>query len=481
MATTPIGFDTSTSQSAIHQEALAVTPGGTEWAAYYDGTATTLARKSSPTAWTVDATTFSGEHSPALFIDVDGYAHLVTNTGSQLRYRRGTPSGNTWSWSSPTSFGSNTELRPQVVAHPEGTGWKAHVVYAEYATQLNYTYTYWYRCRCGSGAAGSPSHTHESCTNWSTSSQNCGCGFGCNGYGTHSHLFNDVLPFCPCFGWPSDPTGCGAGVTASTHSHACSYGVQDSYAEQTGSYYTYDNDLRYFRFDITSGGTISIDTNQLIAQDPSATYSWFTLDFEHTGDGKTPKTNRDLMVGYNDRDTTLFVRASYSAGPTWTWGSPITVASSQTATYIAPIGGYNGTDFVMLHRSQSISDQMVGWRVTDADSVISLGTIPQLGETITAHAVVFDANTIHLFCVGAASRDLGQLTYDGAWGSWEWIQTATIEDMLEPHNMAATRHVYSGGAMTLLYQDGASTPWLVTALTLDQATTASPFGFLPIG
>lgn len=75
----------------------------------------------------------SGSYA-SLFVDQDDHAHVVYNnsSGDTVFYKRMASIGTGTSWSGATTVdtaGSSTFLFPWVVAHREGTGWKAHVVY----------------------------------------------------------------------------------------------------------------------------------------------------------------------------------------------------------------------------------------------------------------------------------------------------------------------------------------------------------------
>lgn len=65
-------------------------------------------------------------------IDVDGHAHLVYDiSGVGISYRRMADIGTTSSWGSDNAFGGGNNVgHPDVVAHPHGTDWIAHVVYS---------------------------------------------------------------------------------------------------------------------------------------------------------------------------------------------------------------------------------------------------------------------------------------------------------------------------------------------------------------
>lgn len=80
----------------------------------------------------------------SFFIDIDDYAHLtyLEPTTENITYQRGTPNAGrtSYSWSSPVTLGSagTDTYFTDLVAHREGTGWTAHVVWSERGTESTY-------------------------------------------------------------------------------------------------------------------------------------------------------------------------------------------------------------------------------------------------------------------------------------------------------------------------------------------------------
>lgn len=109
----------------------ALTGNGTTLQMWYsDDNGVTWTRNTSADITTVQVTssTFS------LYIDADDHAHAVYNnvSGNTCTYARMASIGANTSWSATATvatIGSGTTLFPHIVAHREGTGWKAHVVY----------------------------------------------------------------------------------------------------------------------------------------------------------------------------------------------------------------------------------------------------------------------------------------------------------------------------------------------------------------
>jgi hypothetical protein len=133
--------------SKHNQRAVAKAPDGKTWVLAYDGGSTlalyytsdhgtTSALATSGATIAIGGTANYPKANRSLFIDADGYAHVlyVDRQTGFLWYRRGTPSGGTgWTWSAATAVHTtnvDANAGGQIVAHKEGTGYCAHVVYA---------------------------------------------------------------------------------------------------------------------------------------------------------------------------------------------------------------------------------------------------------------------------------------------------------------------------------------------------------------
>ena len=131
---------------------------GVLWATFWNGNSSTTDAMEfwystdSGVSWTEDTagklgfagtgTTYVPDSS--LFIDLDDYAHFVykDRSNGNLYYRRGTSNaGRTaWTWSAVTTIFLSTSVGfADVIAHREGTGWKAHLTVS---TTGNYALTY---------------------------------------------------------------------------------------------------------------------------------------------------------------------------------------------------------------------------------------------------------------------------------------------------------------------------------------------------
>lgn len=336
------------------------------------------------------------------FIDQDDYAHVVfkDNSNGFIYYRRGTPSAErtSWTWSGVLEASGTNDIDsnyPDVIAHREGTGWKAHIVFSK------------------------------------------------------------------------DGNG---GSTA------------------------------YSIIDISSTGTLTL-TNRIYIGSGYAggTASFPSIDFNHTGDGKTIKDGTPhLYVAWSAGATGAgrgirFKKATYSGG-TWTWGTEREIdpnhyfdSSSVTAMFINCI--FDGTGIIIggfLSNTVGNYDTVLYERNV-ADTVttaLETATWAQMvtGKTkpyITRGQITYDNNrNIHIplrlaqdSSFGTAI-DIGVATWTRSTSQWSFIKCGTTQ--LTASNYVSAKRGYSGNRIEFIYTDGTASPYSVTydSITLNTAPTA---------
>jgi hypothetical protein len=474
----PVTVDTSTTNEALEPDGIAVCANGVKWIAYDNGAEIELEYNDGG-GWVSDGTVGSGGHECNLYIDADDYAHLVFIDGAVGVYYRGTPNGacTSWTWDGPYTFsGQDDEHNPRVVAHAEGTGWKAHVTFGTIDADSWQTGTWWYRRKCDHPSGGH-AHTHSrTCGNWTT-----GTPASCAGFGSHAHW--DYNEFCgpSCEAWPNNGNNVACGYTyLISHNHGVNDAGTDSYFQETGSGTDYYNRVYYVRFDITSGHVITTDSGPTqIAIVGNYNESHPVIDFAHTGDGKTPKANPHVYLAWQDRYTyTRYRRLPYSAG--WgSWDAVVNIVTGVSTGYA--IGGFNGSEFVVAYRDQTSTSLIKVWRVPDVTTPtpVAYAQVPALGGALKCYGMALDGDTVHLFAADVSDGDLKHCVYDGSWSSWDTIETAVIEDPQYYNNMAVGRHKV-GSAINIAYLEGSASPWDIDFTSLAVASGGG-WGFLPIG
>ena len=127
---------TGVANSGVAPRSLQATSTGRLWVAASDATANTIEFWYSDDAgvtWTENTAaqiTWDGENYVAFYIDADDHAHIAYDETATvaLKYRRNKSISTTSAWSAASTVDSTTATAYQwadLVAHREGTGWKA--------------------------------------------------------------------------------------------------------------------------------------------------------------------------------------------------------------------------------------------------------------------------------------------------------------------------------------------------------------------
>ncbi|TNF82062.1 MAG: hypothetical protein JSW51_03070 [Gemmatimonadota bacterium] len=476
--------DTSTTNDAIQSDSYAYASNGVKWVAYDNGSNIEL-EYDSGSGWTSDGTVGSAGKQANLFIDEDDYAHLVMYDSGRIDYYRGTPNGGitSWTWAGPTAIevSDNVEHNPRVVAHSEGTGWKAHVIWGAKDQDYWETGTWWYRRKCDHPSGGH-AHLHtRTCGGWTT-----GTPAGCSGFGSHSHYNTDSTCGPSCESWPNNgnPQTCNYTLLTS-HNHGVTDAGTDSYYEVTDSGWDYYNRVYYQRVDITSGQVVSLDGSAfLVAQQTNYDESHPFIDFAHSGDGKTPLTNRHVYVGWNNKSgETVYRRLEYSAGPSWAWDSPINIDTGNSQGYA--VGGWNGNDFVIFCRNPGATNNIEGWRIDgslESPTPVQYASIANMSGTVVGHAVALVNDTVYLFGIDGTDGDLELNVYDGSWSGWTTLVTSTLTGLANRNCVGTNKHPTDGTAQ-IFYLDGTGSPYNLDIYdhVYQEAGAGVGVGFIPIG
>jgi hypothetical protein len=390
---------------------------GVEWAVYHPSSAASALFQMSystdnGSTWTAGPTQWNGSNNPALFIDLDDYAHLVYvqafdgdgRLAGHLYYQRGVPNpGRTsYSWSTPLDLYSyQGPITPDLVAHREGTGWAVHIVHGE----------------------------------------------------------SNNLDFA----------------------------------------------VRYLRVDVTANGTATPAAGSMTNLSPDAAGSgnYFpSIDFQHTGDGKTvASATPHLFVGWNARTTgtgkgVRFRKGFYSGGA-WAWNPERELDNTLTVS-AASVGDWQQTLF------DGTRVVIVGWlSLAGGDGRLVMLERDAADTTTTSRTLVTttapNTGNANVLAYGQASHDgAGNMIFvgvdtTGTTGSRKlnvrkWTRSGatlgaitTLDASASATPMVKVRRNPAGGYIGALYTEGTTSPYVVTfivAMSLNVAPNA-PTGLSP--
>lgn len=296
-----------------------------------------------------------GNNGASVFIDPNDYIHVAMANSADVLYHRGTPDAakTSYTWSAGVLISSTATHYPDIVAHAEGTGWKAHAVWA-YANAQTTT--------------------------------------------------------------------------------------------------------RYQRIDITSGGVISLDGAMVTVGENLAvsggSYPSVAVD-----------SSKNLYVKWTTGQTgagkgVRFKKATYSAGPTWTWGSEEAITEGEYAGHMGPCL-LDSTGRVVVAFTGANTPNLFVWRRATGGtwSDISPTTVSSSSLSLT----IDTSDNLYVFYVnGAANSGLLYRKYDGsAWSS------AVTADSDTTSKYPSARRDTTGSAVDVLYTSGSASPYNVKHYRLE--------------
>lgn len=216
---------------------------------------------------------------------------------------------------------------------------------------------------------------------------------------------------------------------------------------------------------ITSGGTPSA-TSTFWGAAGSGTYRRnLSIDFNHTGDGKTISGSAPhiYVVHRNNNDLTFtkctWTGTAYSVGANRIIDS---VYHPQNGDMMLD-GKFDGSRFLMAQATNAGLVTVKTYERDAADTVTTTRTPPAISDGVIGSLFVAHAgqnSDLHVFAVGQTSLDPKRIKFDrnaGTWGTW-----STIEATANPTTYhLAVRRAFSGSALDAAYLTGSASPWNV--------------------
>lgn len=184
---------------------------------------------------------------------------------------------------------------------------------------------------------------------------------------------------------------------------------------------------RVARVDISASGVLTVGATSI---GPSTGYAnaYSTLDFAHTGNGKTPSSTPHLFLGSgamtNSRPVTV-QRARYSSG-NWLWESPQAVASGgQNITQTALTGIYDGTYHAVAWSADNDEIKFAEWTGASSTARRDPPVSPAgMGKTGALTMALVKGN-IYLLAYGYGTEVVYATKLTRSTGLWSaWTQVA---------------------------------------------------------
>jgi hypothetical protein len=224
----------------------------------------------------------------------------------------------------------------------------------------------------------------------------------------------------------------------------------------------------YSRWTIASDGTMTGGggANLRATNYGTGSHTWPSVDFNHTGDGKTvagstPHIYAAWSAGTTGADKGIrFIKGTYASG-SWTWGTERAIDETSMANEGHVSSIFDGTRVVIVYRDSAATTAIKVRDRDAADTATTAWTPPALSDgTIQAISVNYDnAKNIHLWAVGATSQDPKRVRFERAAGTWNTWTTVSATTALA--NTLSLRRGFSSSRIDAVVTEGAGSPYNV--------------------
>lgn len=248
----------------------------------------------------------------------------------------------------------------------------------------------------------------------------------------------------------------------------------------------------HYRITVASDGTLTLNGAQSLASAYGNTiHKWPSIDFNHTGDGKTvaggtPHLYAAWSAGATGAGKGIrFKKATYSAG-SWTWGTEREINSSffvENTTYWLNCL-FDGTRTILVGQIRNPTSGDIHYYIADRD-VADTTTTVRLNSNISSFANSVSRGSAsyddlgNVYLIGA-NEDEASGSRDLVYRRWNRSSALLEAEVLIDSNVAepyvSAKRGYSGNKIEFIYTDGAASPYSVTysSISLAQRVAVNP-------
>lgn len=212
---------------------------------------------------------------------------------------------------------------------------------------------------------------------------------------------------------------------------------------------------------IDSTGTVTAAAAVTLSSAYGSTlHTYPSIDFNHTGDGKTvaggtPHLYAAWSAGATGAGKGIrFKKATYSGGA-WAWGTEVEIDNTAFANAGRISSAFDGSRAVIAFADSAATSSIKVFERDAADTTTTTRTPTALSDGVVSGLTVsYKANgDMYLGAIGATSVDPKYLIYNRAgntWGAWTALAATTAQaDTLSAHR----------GGTSYVYTDGTASPY----------------------
>lgn len=218
------------------------------------------------------------------------------------------------------------------------------------------------------------------------------------------------------------------------------------------------------RVQISSAGVLSVGATTTGPSSGTSVYQFGSLEFNHTGDGKTPAALPHLFLVTGVQSTSTSIRANravYSGG-TWTWDTPVVLGTgNMLQTALCTV--WDGALLMVAYAASSPTITVWEWDGVAAPVARNPPAAPGGTGNVLALSLSQDPVTddIYLAYYDATDGDIRWSKFTRATTTWSaWAVAVTRTASGDDGKVQLVRHP-SRDSVDMLYANGSSSTWQV--------------------
>jgi hypothetical protein len=231
------------------------------------------------------------------------------------------------------------------------------------------------------------------------------------------------------------------------------------------------------QLNVTASGALSVTATQHGPPTGAVNYQFGSLEFNHTGDGKTPAASPHVYLVTATQGSASLLRANravYSAG-NWTWDSPVTIDASAQVDQTTMTTAWDGTRMMVAWSEGTSTILCSEW---DGVTTVTArnppaapgGTGTVLGLSLSVDPVTSD---VYLAYYDATDGDVRWSKFTRASTTWSaWAVAITRTASADDGKVQLVKHP-TRDSVDMIYATGSGVAWQIYSSQLS-ALVRSP-------
>jgi hypothetical protein len=220
------------------------------------------------------------------------------------------------------------------------------------------------------------------------------------------------------------------------------------------------------RVQISASGVLTVGTTTTGPSAGLLAFQYGTLEFAHTGDGKTPSAAPHIYftTGVQASSQAIVLNKAVYSGGVWTWGTGVTIDTGNLLN-TALCSVYDGTKLMVAYSKTSATINVYEWDGTNTPVARNPPAAPGGTGNVLGLSMSVDSATQNVYLAYYDATD-GDIRYSvftrstTTWSAWAVAVSQTPPSTGDDGKIQLVRHP-SRDSVDMLYAQGGGTSWQI--------------------